>query len=858
MTTSPRLALNPLLLAAFAALWAASGAATRADDPAPAQAAPAGEAPAPAGETPPATEEPAAPPRPTFPLLEEMPLPEPDHFLKGEVSTQRDWIVLSDNKVISCLPLVPRPNTLAQRRAAYEAKRDEISKLPPDKREKLQKEAAALLGLDITIPELEPEPEYRLLAERIARIIHHEDQWLMRIDRVIADKNVDLALELLGRLEQVRPDWPGIAQRTDDLIFADANLRLAAGDREGALMLYEEVNRRRPGYPGLAEKAIAAVDSQLSAALAAGDYRQARIFLARLQQLAPGTPVFSKYTATMAERASAFLQQAKTAQTDGKLPEAVSLTEQALRTWPETPGLPAAMKAINDRYQRVRVAVTRLPGNPTAYPFDTAEAERHRRLTEIPLFEVSAFDGGAARYRTRFFDEWMPFNLGRTMKFTLRQTRQPWETQPVLLGWPITDRLTERLTPGHPRFDERFAGYVDSMTVDSPFEFTISFRRVPPRLEALLTETIVAAPPTGETPEARPGVTPLPPGAFQEAEHTDREAAYRRYYPEPEKQRVYHVAEVVETLYPHSEAALAAFLSGEADVYPNPPAWITRRLLNDPELSQQFFIQKHAVPNTHVIQFNPATPVLKSRELRRALQYSVNRQQLLDDVMLREPQGKQGRVVPGPFPSNSRANIGGLEARPYDPYAGLALALAARNALTTAKTIETDLPTLRMLVPPDPVIQAAAQKIVDGWNRIGIAVEIIPDDDLTAWSEGRWDLIYRSVQMTEPIVQLWPFLTLQPTARIDDLSSLPDWLKQEVIALDRAADYSRAEDRVRVLSRHLSLEAALIPLWELDQYTLYRKNLRGFAVQPIHCYDNIDEWVREAVTPSAGSVAVAP
>jgi hypothetical protein len=208
--------------------------------------------------------------------------------------------------------------------------------------------------------------------------------------------------------------------------------------------------------------------------------------------------------------------------------------------------------------------------------------------------------------------------------------------------------------------------------------------------------------------------------------------------------------------------------------------------------------------------------------------------------------------VAGPFPSNSRANAVGVEPRAYDPYAGLALILAARNSLKSAKVIEADLPQLRMLVPPDTVIRAAADKIVDGWGRIGVDVQIIPDDDLTAYAEGRWDLIYRRVQMTEPAVQLWPFLTLQGTARIDDLAPFPDWLKQEIVALDRASDYSRAEDRVQALHRHLSLEAALIPLWEVNQYTLYRKNLRGFPVQPIHCYDNLDEWVRESATPAAG------
>ncbi|MCA9056418.1 MAG: hypothetical protein KDA75_21465, partial [Planctomycetaceae bacterium] len=228
-------------------------------------------------------------------------------------------------------------------------------------------------------------------------------------------------------------------------------------------------------------------------------------------------------------------------------------------------------------------------------------------------------------------------------------------------------------------------------------------------------------------------------------------------------------------------------------------------------------------------------------------------QKILDEVVLREEGGTQGRLVAGPFPSNSRSNAVGVEPRPFDPYAGLALTLAASNSLTAQKVIDGQLPTLRLLAPPDPVIRAAVEEIMESWARIGIGSELVREDDLTAYAEGRWDLIYRRVQMTEPAVQLWPFLTLQPTARIDDLSTLPDWLKQEVIALDRAADYSRAEDRVQMLHRHLALEASFIPLWEIDQYTVYRKNLRGFAVRPIHCYDNIDQWVREAAPPPAGS-----
>ncbi|MFV0442183.1 MAG: ABC transporter substrate-binding protein [Planctomycetaceae bacterium] len=790
----------------------------------------------------------------TFPTLEEMQLPPAEVFLANDPNLPRDWIVLKSGGVIACLPLNPRPNSLAIRNSEIEAKLVERRGLATDKVEQWKREYEKLQGFDITIPELEPEPEFRVLIDRIDRIIHHEDLWLRRVDSLVRDQNVPAALELLGRLEQHRPDWPGISQRVDDIIFTDANLQLAAGQQELALMLYEELSRRKPDYPNLGEKAAHAIDRQLQEALQASDYRQVRYFLNRLQKIVPGTPVYATVTGQLSQRAGAALDKAKAAQAAGELSEAVTLIEEAGRIWPDTTGLASALKSITGRYQRVRVAVTRSAGQPTAFPFPTEADDRRSQLTEIPLFEVSAFDGGAARYRTRFFDEWMPFDLGRTMRFTLRQTRQPWESQPVLLGWPITDQLTSRLDPDSPHFDERMAGYVESMTVDSPFEFTVAFRRVPPRLEALLMEPIVAAP-AAESAKEQVSLTAeaLPRGGFApQPTNTLQEAIYRRVYPEPERQRQYHVAEVMESLYSDSEAALRALQQGEVDMLPTPPVWIVRRVQTDDTQKGQYFILQHAIPDTHVLQFNPATAALRSRELRRALLYSIYRLKLLDEVMLREKEGTQGRVVAGPFPSNSRANAVGVDPRPFDPYAGLALAMAARNALTASKVIDENLPRLRLVVPPDVVIQEAAAKMVDGWGRIGIAVDIVPDNDLTAYAEGRWDLIYRRVQMTEPAVQLWPFLTLEGTARINDLSPFPDWLKQEIISLDRAADYSRAEERVRQLHRHLALEAALIPLWEIDQYTIYRKNLRGFPVRPVHCYDNIDAWIREAAVPASG------
>ncbi len=794
-----------------------------------------------------------------FPLLEEMQIPEAAHFLSTDINTPRDWIVKKDGRVVACLPVSPRPGTVAARRKEIEAKLAERKGLEGDDLERWRDEYGSLQRLEITIPEFEPEPEFRIPLDDIEKIIHHEDQWVERIRLLAQERKIDTALELLNRLKSKRPDWRGIPERTNDLIFADASVRAQNGLPEETLMLLEELKLRTPDYPGANELADSVTDQMIAKAIEANDYRQARYFLNRLRGLYPDSPVYKKHTQQLAQQARRILNQAQAAFEGGQLAKASELADKAARTWRETSGLANIHKSIVERYQRVRVGVLRLPDQPTAYPFPTPADLRKQKLTEIPLFEITEFEDGYARYQTRFFDEWMPYDLGRTTRFELRQTRQPWESQPVLQGWPVTERISARLDPRSEHYDERLATYVQSLVVESPFEFTIHFRRVPPRLEALFFDPIVHADDGSEAKDpARPDASsndPSPPdlsGGFRLSSQSDRFASYRRVIPEPQGMRQYHVSELVEIAYRDPESALVGLQEGEFDVYPYPPAWIIRRVSQEEEFLKRFFIQKHAVPLSHVIQFHPEQPVLQARELRRALLYAIDRRGILDEVLLREENGPSGRVISGPFPSNSYGNAVGITPRPFDPYAGLALRLAAANSLTQKKVINGKLPTLRMLAPPDPIIRTAAEKIIEGWARIGLSVELIPDSDTTAYEEGRWDLIYRTVQLTDPVVDLWPFLTMQKTARIEDLTILPDWLKQEVVGLDRSSDWTRAVNRVRQLHKHLWLEAAFLPLYEVDQHTIYRKNLRGFSLQPVHPYDGIDRWTREASLSAVG------
>ena len=121
--------------------------------------------------------------------------------------------------------------------------------------------------------------------------------------------------------------------------------------------------------------------------------------------------------------------------------------------------------------------------------------------------------------------------------------------------------------------------------------------------------------------------------------------------------------------------------------------------------------------------------------------------------------------------------------RSYDFSAAYALMLAG------ARQLDGTIPVLKMHVPAGEVEQAAARQLVRAWKRIKIDVEILPPDADPATP---WDLHYRTVQVVAPTLEVWPFLTGEPTARMSDLRVFPDWLQQQMIALDRTSDLGRS------------------------------------------------------------------
>jgi ABC-type oligopeptide transport system substrate-binding subunit len=327
---------------------------------------------------------------------------------------------------------------------------------------------------------------------------------------------------------------------------------------------------------------------------------------------------------------------------------------------------------------------------------------------------------------------------------------------------------------------------------------------------------------------------------FQAVRRNENQFLYRRQISEPDGVPQYHVAEIVESKFESPEQLLQALFRGEVDVLPQVLPWHLDLLRKD----EQLFVGKYGLPTTHVLQFNPRSEPLANRQLRGALTIGLNRPRILRESVLRSESIRDARLVSTAWPRSSYAYNTLVKPREYDLTLGFTLAVAARKPLGGA------IPPLKMVCPPDPVILDAARDIIRQWALLDITVELIPQtaDTNISIDSDQWDILYRPVRMREPLTELWPFLALDDRARVESLSHLPDWLRQELVELDYAGDWKSAIAALRDLHRQLWQEMLFIPLWELDEFYVLRKTIArppmlNAELGPLHIYQGVEEWI---------------
>ncbi|MEX0728906.1 MAG: ABC transporter substrate-binding protein [Planctomycetaceae bacterium] len=725
------------------------------------------------------------------------------------------------------------------------------------------------------------QPEVRIRIRYVKEIVYHEDLMLLRADQLIQEQKLGAAFEMLYVLEKQSPQWPGLTNRKSKLILAEAIAKRNANDPVNALVLLEEAYRLDPQANGLAEQAGLVAEDLIQAASADADERRARHYHRRLKDLFPDHPVAVRWETEWSSQAAQLVAEAQTAFSAGRYAEATELVRRASRVWPQEPQLLSAFRKIVNRSQRLEVGVLRRFDGESQFPWRTIVQERHRRLLEVDLFEVTAVQK-QTRYASRYFERWDPTNLGRETEFWLRRGRRAEESLPAISASDVADELERRIQPGSPDYDERLASYLESVTVKTPYELSVNFSRIPFQSEALfrfpvtlnrsISDERLAA--TANAPIQQAGARSAEPSADQSVvlagnqttvqttgpsadpsaaptreptaelvgqrfvlqERTAERVLYRRAIPEPDGALEYHIAEISEQRFPTPQKMMQALFRGEVSMIARLDKSDVAFLQND----DRFTVGKYGLPVTHLIQFHPRSEPMQNVQVRRALAYGVNREKILQETILKNAEPTWGRLISAPFSSQHDAYSKLISERPYDLTMSLSLLFSAKRQFPDG------MPVLKMACEPDAALRAAAERIAREWSRMGIQVELLPMEvDLTAAppdGSPPWDIAYRTAVVEDPIMDLWPLICQQPHASVASLAFLPDWLRQELVELENAADFKTAIRWMHRLHEHLQNEAVVIPLWETDEFFLYRKNIRGIPTQPIWGYQNAEFW----------------
>lgn len=799
--------------------------------------------------------------------------PSAEDLLKAEASGDTyDWVFTTDGQVLITEPFYLRPDTLgkmAAEKAELQGKRGGTSQERAARNQRLKE----LRKLKLVLLADQSE-DYLLPLAQIEKIVSFEDLMLERAKILLDEGEIAIAYDILLKVEQMVPEWEKAVPLLDRLLIREAELRSAAGNQYAALALLDELAVRNIENSDLPGKLAGIVEPLMKAAVAAEDYPEARYFLNRLQTHFPDHPTAKLWQDQFEKKMVRLLTDASELSSAGKADEAAKLAVAAARVYDVTGTRREIYREIVSRFQTLRVPVRSFANQNVVSPVELAADRRHRQLTSVQLFEPYAADE-LTYFQSSFFDLWDPKDLGREVVFSIRQSRPYWQTQKVLSANHIADTLNDQLNPDLPTFNPRLASFVKGFSVPSPTELQVTFNRVPLNLEALFRFAVTSVPADADAADHR-APRELLSRRFELVDQTETTRSYRRTIPEPPDliRTQYHVAEVVEQKFPDRHSEIQAFVRGEVDMLPHLRPWEVDIF----KASGDAFVQEYVLPQTHVLVFNPLSEATENPQIRRALSFGVDREKLLQNVILRDPEMKYGQPAKAPWHSGSYANSPLVEAPKYDMYLSYLLRMAALQKLripakqklvADAKAAarkdkrewdesvfrldnadqikaagdDIELPKLRFVVEADDVAVLAAEQMLLRWRALGFDIEMIPADKAgKKLADDDWDFMYRSVRMHEPLLDLWSLMLTDDDFDVTRLASYPDWMRQELINLDYATSFGDAQKRLFVIHRHMAAQSFIVPLWELRDFVAFQRNLSGFEGQPLTVYQSIERW----------------
>ena len=756
----------------------------------------------------------------------------------AKAARERGLLTLIDNTTYEVEPIAPRPLPEPDTKKAGKSlvQLEEMSRKAEDraraKRAGRPEEEEEMVVIHL----LDGEPrDYKVKRSSIRAVEYFEDLLLADADRLIAAGDFNRAFErqLLVRLRD--PNWRGLDEAVNRLLFAEGSTTLLEDDGRG-LRLLTDLLTRKPDYPGLVDRLVSAFSKKVDQSIAAGDFYGGRELLRGLARLAP---THSETTNTRTK----FVACAKTlidaAARSSSPTDRVDRLAEAARVWPDYDNLGDTYAAAFRVVPTIRVAVVDL-ADPVGPFAQSPAAERVCPLLYIPV--VANDDEASLRGETpgQLLATWKLTELGSTWQIGLKgQFRWSDGSRPVS-AIDVARSLADRASPGSPSFNSRWADLLDRVNVDDEGRLVVKLTRATARPETWLLDAVgpAHAASDGWVSTFNGGRLPVGDGPYvwkgADSSSTSFEAA--EFSPPETTPRVRRIVEVRAA----SPLPLTDRLArGEIDLIERVPPRDLPELAKLPEVR----VGTYESPSVHRLAVDGRNPALANRKFRRALSLAIDRPNLLADQILGHPAAGQNRVADAPFVRGSFVADPAVPPLEFNPVLAKGLVVAATKELG-GNPIH-----LKLEYPAIAEARATVPKLAEAFRAIGVEIEVIEQPESALESglrSGRpFDLVYRASRLTDPLREVGPLLIPAydaSSAAGGFGSAASPRILQLLIELDRAP-YPQAARRLAVqIDREARDELPVIPLWQVEDHFAWRTSLRGPAATIQHLYRGSVTW----------------
>ncbi len=531
--------------------------------------------------------------------------------------------------------------------------------------------------------------DFKVKRVNIKKVEYFEDLLLEDSERLLTAHDYSRAFECCLRVQMRNPGWRGLDGRVNDVLFAEGRSALQKGDGERGLRMMRELLERKRDYPGLLDQVGEAYAKRIERALKIGLYARGRRILQELVELAPENSQVKYIRSLFLDKANNRVKDARSSSG----PERLDALAEALRIWPELDGILPLYEQAFMADPTLEVAV-----NDVAFPLGPwIRSPADARLSRMLYWPVLASDDDAARKGKRLdqlAESIESSDLGRRMVIKIRPGFHWSDGSRPVSAIDVGRDLIDRTDPHSARYEARWAEQLDRVDVADEGRLEIRLNNAPLKTGAWLLGPVGPAHAgvdgrVATSSQDRPLVTDGPyrcvtalanmvelrlredlgssaslaPAAQvaepSVSEHTAAKGAHGTASVKPAalpgspaaedpgpRAKSAKIKRIREVALPKGESAVAALLRGEVTMIEHVPPDQAESLARNPGIK----VGRYTRPVIHVIALDGRNPALRSRSLRRALSFAIDRKGLLEDYMLKHPPSSSTPSPMGPFP----------------------------------------------------------------------------------------------------------------------------------------------------------------------------------------------------------------